>query len=362
MTRDEDRDKRPQLGSADSTVLDFVGLSWIILTCHAEARRPWASRRGHRKSMRVPLVLVEGEDSRLRNVLSTVAALVTIFTPVVGILALFRSHSTSIPSIILVLYVCFLTTSLLLLLIMQESRYHRASRYAAAMIPARKAFSSLADASWTIIEGDGSEESFLHYLRESLRFLAETYTLITDSSCRASVKMAMAFQRDNGSGHDADVQVVTLCRNEDLDSPDNSRDLISNNTDFRQIFVDNALYFLSNDLPMQLTKGYQNSHWDERLIQSGAFDYRSTIVLPIARSRFLNGQGGALRREIIGFLCIDTLATNAFNATYDVPIGQAFSQALHLALSRFRSRQLRSIDESSSSLPEREEGTHGSRP
>jgi len=208
------------------------------------------------------------------------------------------------------------------------------------MIPARKAFSSLADASWTLIEGDGSEEAFLHYLEESLRFLAETFTLITDTSCRASVKMAMAVKADSDAKPDADVQVITLCRNEPVEDSMRRRDLISNNTDFRQIFEENALYFISNDLPAQLHKGYQNSHWDEKLIQSGAFEYRSTIVLPIGRSRFLGMQPGTSRREIIGFLCIDTQATNAFNATYDVPIGQAFAQALHLALSRFRSKQL----------------------
>ena len=295
--------------------------------------------------MRVPLILAGRESSRLGVALSTVATLVTIFTPIAGILAFLRSHNSTIPSVILAVYLCFLVTLLLALLIMQESRYHRESRYAAAMIPARKAFSSLADASWTLIEGDGSEETFLHYLEESLRFLAEAYTLITDSSCRASVKMAMAFQPGGSNGQDPDVQVITLCRNEALDSPDNRRDLISNNTDFRQIFVDNSLYFLCNDLPAQLNKGYQNSHWDEKLIQSGAFEYRSTIVLPIARSRLLEPTKGASRREIIGFLCIDTQAINAFNATYDVPIGQAFAQALHLALSRFRTKQLSSTEQ-----------------
>jgi hypothetical protein len=44
-------------------------------------------------------------------------------------------------------------------------------------------------------------------------------------------------------------------------------------------------------------------------------------------------------REVIGFLCVDTLATNAFNETYDVPIGMAFAGGLHLALNRFRARQ-----------------------
>ncbi len=138
-----------------------------------------------------------------------------------------------------------------------------------------------------------------------------------------------------------------------LDDAGNRRDLISNNTDFRHIFVENSLYFLCNDLPAQLNKGYQNSHWDEKLIQAGVYEYRSTIVLPIGKSRILNSQEGVPRREIIGFLCIDTQATNAFSATYDVPIGQAFAQALHLALSRFRSKRLNSANEPQPTDPTR---------
>jgi hypothetical protein len=43
---------------------------------------------------------------------------------------------------------------------------------------------------------------------------------------------------------------------------------------------------------------------------------------------------------VIGFLFVDTMATNAFRAAYDVPIGAAFSQALHLALHKFRESKL----------------------
>src|SRR5258708_18043229 len=138
--------------------------------------------------MRVPLILPGSEPSRLGVALAAVATLVTILTPVVGVLTFVLIHTTTTPSIILAAYLCFLVTLLLALLIRQEARYHRESRYAAAMIPARKAFSSLADASWTLIEGDGSEDNFLHYLGEALRFLAETYTLLTESTRRSSVK------------------------------------------------------------------------------------------------------------------------------------------------------------------------------
>ena len=42
---------------------------------------------------------------------------------------------------------------------------------------------------------------------------------------------------------------------------------------------------------------------------------------------------------MIGFLCVDTMALNSFNETYDVPLGSAYVQALHLTMHRYRKMQ-----------------------
>jgi hypothetical protein len=277
-------------------------------------------------------------QAKLWGNLSILAVLVTVITPLVVLITFLISHSTSIPATILAVYACFLISALLFMLIRQEARYRREIRYAPAMVPLRKAFASLADASWTLLEGDGSEESFLLHLRESLRFLAEAFSLITNETCRASIKMTSASAIGDEPGRALDVEVVTLCRSTDEDEAQHiERDRIGNNTDFRQIFTENAAYFFCNNLLAQLNKGYQNSHWDARTIQANAFDYRATIVWPIARSRLIDRRARE-QREIIGFLCVDTPATDVFNETYDVPLGAAFSQALHLTLLRFRDR------------------------
>lgn len=274
--------------------------------------------------------------SRLWSMLSHLGTLVSILTPIVTIGAIILTGNADIPATILAVYVCLLVTVLLLLLLRVEGRYRREARYAPAMIPARKAFASLAGASWIMIEGDGSEGSFLLHLRESLRLIAETFSLITDAPCRASVKIITAGSTDIASH---DIQVVTVGRSVDLeDAKPADRDRIGNNTDFRQIFTGNAPYFFSNDLVAQLAKGYQNSHWDERTIEERKFDYVATIVWPIGRSKSANSHGNA-HREIVGFLCVDTLAVGVFNETYDVPLGAAFAQALDLAIQRFRVRQ-----------------------
>jgi hypothetical protein len=289
--------------------------------------------------VKLPRVFTGDTQTKFWQSLSILAVLVTIITPIVVLISFLLSHSASIPSTILAVYACFLVFALLFLLMRQEARYRREIRYGRAMVPIHKAFESLANASWTLLEGDGSEESFLLHLRESLRFLAEAFSLITNEACRASVKMTSGSAIGDAPDKAMDVEVVTLCRNTGEDeAPHPERDRIGNNTDFRQIFAENTDYFFSNNLPAQLNKGYQNSHWTERVIQTETFPYRATIGWPISRSRQIDRRAPQ-ERDVIGFLCVDTQAVNVFNEAYDIPLGAAFSQALHLTLLRFRDRE-----------------------
>jgi hypothetical protein len=284
-------------------------------------------------------VFIGDTRTKFWQLLSIVAVLVTIVTPIVALISFLISHTANVPSTILALYACFLIFVLLFLLIRQEARYRREIRYGPAMVPMHKAFESLANASWTLLEGNGSEDSFLVHLRDSLRFVAEAFSLITNETCRASIKMTSGGAIGEAPDKAMDVEVVTLCRNTGEDeAPHGERDRIGNNSDFRQIFTGNTACFFSNNLPAQLNRGYQNSHWTEHVIQTKAFSYRATIVWPIARSRQIDRRAPQ-ERDVIGFLCVDTQAVDVFNETYDVPLGAAFSQALHLTLLRFRDRE-----------------------
>lgn len=124
-----------------------------------------------------------------------------------------------------------------------------------ATTPLRKTYGCLANASWTVIEGDGSEEVFTQYLRHALQFFAEAFSHITDKPCRASIKMT---SWPNHGSRTSDVRVYTLCRSDDEQlEPASQYDQISSNTDFKQIFEENEAYFLCNDLPSEIGKGYQ---------------------------------------------------------------------------------------------------------
>jgi hypothetical protein len=272
------------------------------------------------------------EDSKLWAMTSRIGSVFGVVTPLVTVPVLIIAGNTSVPATILAIYVCVLSSVLIVLFIRQENRYLREMRYAGALLPMRKAFGEVANASWNLFHDDPSQDAFRLRLGESLRRFAEAFTLITGSQCRACIKLIQA-PENPANGHD--MLVSTLCRDhEGSDPPRHAPDRIADNTDFKQIFTEDMACFFCNDLPAKLSQGYKNSHWDEHAIEIGKFDYRATIVWPIERGTRTGTHD--VPREIIGFLCIDTLKTNSFHPTYDEALGAAFAQALYLVLHRFR--------------------------
>jgi hypothetical protein len=279
-------------------------------------------------------IWVTSQDSRPWTVLSRVSAIFGIVAPVSAITAYFLTGNISVPAAITAIYLCVLASALIVLLLRQEQRYLRDARYAPALLQMRRAYTELASASWHLYHGDSSQEAFRLRLRESLRRLAEAYTLVTGYPCRACIKMIQA--PPGTLTGDRDLLVSTLCRdNEEGDPPRHAPDRIGENTDFKQIFTENAMLFFSNDLIAQLKRGYRNSHWREEDIEKGNLDYLATIVWPIERSLTpyaLQPQ----QREIIGFLCVDTKQVKTFQKTYDEALGASFAQTLYLVLHKLR--------------------------
>lgn len=274
------------------------------------------------------------EDSTFWPVLGKLGSAFGIVATIGAIIGLAKTGKYAVPALIMSIYMCVLVTVLLFLLMRQERRYLREARYAAALLPLRKAFSEIASATWHLFnDNTPSEDAFRIRLRDSLRWLAESFTLITGSQCRACIKLIQA-PADVASNHD--FLVSTLCRdNEGAGPPRHSPDRIGDNTDFRQILAENSAAFFSNDLESMLAQGYRNSHWTDEVIRNKSFDYLATIVWPIEQGA-TSPYDKAEQREIIGFLCIDTLTKGAFVKTYDEALGASFSRALYLALHRFR--------------------------
>jgi hypothetical protein len=292
-------------------------------------------------------------------VLTRTATLLGIVFPVATIASLLATGSGTVPATILSIYVCALATALVFVLIRQENRYYnelisredryeneikkfqskiaefqRITQYGPATMPMRAAYTSVAEASWNLFQGDRSQTTFRLHLQEALRYFAEAFLITTGYRCRASIKV---IRDPSNNANPNDLEVATLCR--DTHDPEKARvepDRIVDNTDFKQIFREPRGFFICNDLPAaRISKGYKNSHWNEQVIENESFEYRATIVWAIDRAA-PDLADGKDAREIIGFLCVDTLQTSAFHDTYDVALGAAFSQVLHLALHRYR--------------------------
>lgn len=282
--------------------------------------------------MRLPAWLTN-QDSVAWPAISRVSSIFGLIAPIAAIVTFIATNNFTVPALIIAIYLCVLVTTLTALLIRQERRYLREARYAPALLPLRRAYSEVARSSFGLYYGDRSQEAFRLGLQESLRRLAEAFTLITGTQCRACIKV---IQAPSTSPAGDDILVSTLCRgNEDVGAPRHAPDRVGDNTDFRQIFADNRSHFFSNNLPGDLSRGYKNSHWNERDIQDGTVDYRATIVWPIERGP-ISRLDHDVPREIIGFLCVDTQSTGVFLESYDVALGASFAQALYLALHRLR--------------------------
>lgn len=289
------------------------------------------------------------KDSKLWSTFSRIGAIFSIVTPLVTLIVVLIGGASSTPPIVLAAYVCVLTSILVVVLIRQENRYmvefkkyeaekqtfQRLTQYGPAGLPMRRAFSFVAAASWHLVKGDGSRDAFRLRLKDSLEFFASAFTTITGSKCRASIKL-IQIPPDTTSGRE--MQVVTLCRDENSAYPEiREPDRLVDNTDFKQIFIEDKRFFFCNDLRARVSRGYRNSHWNERTFEEDSFEYKATIVWPIERGEYDTQSNES--REIIGFLCIDTLKVGAFSDMYDPSIGAAFSQALYLALHHFRETQ-----------------------
>lgn len=86
-------------------------------------------------------------------------------------------------------------------------------------------------------------------------------------------------------------------------------------------------YFYGANLPADKTYKNQRTGWKKL--------YRSTIVVPIQYCPVVSAQG---KRDVLGFLCVDTRSTYLLNDTYHVQFLAAFADQMYNFLSIMRRR------------------------
>lgn len=193
-------------------------------------------------------------------------------------------------------------------------------------------------------------------LQQIMNELAELYTLLTGTKCRATLKTVYsrngklyvyAMARD---GKSADTN-----KKKDKERQSGNLDPIEENVDFSYLYDDfgpNSRCFFCNDLTTKRNyrtssfKVYGNppenvsihDRWSQfvRHEKDWPLPYRSTIVWPVQQreSRLL-----PLRDTLgcIGFLAIDSESRNVFREKWDFPIGATISDALFHPLKLYAS-------------------------
>lgn len=108
------------------------------------------------------------------------------------------------------------------------------------------------------------------------------------------------------------MELMTLCRS-DKTLVESATELqeripVHKNTDFKLIMVETYPYFAFNNLKnfeKETRTEYENTtdHWEKK--------YLATIVFPI--SKCISSHKEKESFEVLGFLCVDTLSTQAFS-------------------------------------------------
>lgn len=158
--------------------------------------------------------------------------------------------------------------------------------------------------------------------------LASAFDSVTGAACRVSIKELYTTEGADGAPA---LAVRTLAMSSRGEPAGEHPDWVSDNSDFASILSGSVPRFLSNDLVADLVTGYRNSHWTpERLkewARTGRYPYRSAIVWPIRAQ--VEPATAKQRWSTIGFLCVDSAETAAFDPKLDIDVGEIVAHALY---------------------------------
>lgn len=240
----------------------------------------------------------------------------------------------------LYLFVCFQCVVFIVVLTVEEFRWHRKARHAEAASDIHMAYHYLRDAHAALLEPGGGQEKYAsHLLQQSLDKFAAAWSLITGASCRTCVIQVIA--DPNGTNMEDSVYVSMLCRNENMPlSTGPAMDRLKDNSDFHLLWAyPHKRWFVCNDLITEIRHGYKNSHWTTEDVANDTVTYHAACVWPIRklitpadRVPTFNATSNHQTSEqvLVGYLCVDSLTRGIFDESkrYDFHLGAGFADAL----------------------------------
>lgn len=298
---------------------------------------------------RIPIGLI--------NFLTIVSSIITIATPIAGVISLKKLYPEK--NVILIIYIVTIVVLLAMFVIM----FRYMIKYRKLFIGARKIttskFSGLnrnfRNSYFDILSYQKSgkltvellTETVKNFLQKSLDDICEIYKEFSYQDISACIKYIDSV----GIIDREKATIKTFVRSSSTDSKRNENDnnclepiFVKENTDFYSILSPNSTnkksYFYQRNL-IQYAKdaekhgdSYNNStkNWERY--------YKSTIVIPISianKRLFFNSRKDCY--DVIGFLCIDSLSTDAFlekDERYNVDVAQAFAAEMYVILNQYK--------------------------
>jgi len=191
-------------------------------------------------------------------------------------------------------------------------------------------------------------------LQKVLSRFAESFCVIVDAPCRTCIKVIAIIPPEGKTEEDIPENeridrsyARTFCRDEATlqeigslpESP--TENPVPNNTAFRRLFEDAGLgCWTGNDLPHKKTYVNTSMHkYGPVEDDSWPLPYRAAMVWPIrvitdqARPSVTPGHFTG-QQDIIGYLAVDTVATNVFREYIDFHVGALLADALYIFLDR----------------------------
>lgn len=277
------------------------------------------------------------------NLLGVLAACATLGTVIYTIV----TAEKDVPGKILAIELSIFFLVAIILLAAREFVYSRKARFAEAQTSIHNSLHKLRNC-WFSIQFGGLKDDILREISQSLEDFAFAFSLITGAHCRACIKDVYVDADRQGREEigPRDIRVNTLVRSEDsvADELFAEPDWLVDNSDFEDLFAfPNLRCFFENDLIRRKRKGvYKNSHWTEERISRGDLDYISTIVWPvrkILKTEVPDVEPITERQDLVGFLCVDSLARGVFRKRFDFWLGAGYSDCLYMVIKALKLRE-----------------------
>ncbi len=291
----------------------------------------------------------------LINLISVASGIVTILSPIVGVIVAIITGekikiATTIAFVTLFAFMCILFFRMkkyrqlaIKRMRVTSEKFHKLSHESRNVF-----FDTLHSYKVNSLTCNELNSMYQAYISKVLDNLCEVINSFTEREICACVKL-FSYTEDEEVIDENDSQLVTFCRSNNSDTDRDNYEkhktkpiFMRDNTDFREIIdcEQDKDYFYKGNLAEykkeleKIGKTYRNTN------ENWSKYYRGTIVVPI-RIEFkrLYHQKKNDSYHIIGFLCVDSMSTDAFTEeqeNYNVDIVKSYADIIYLLLSQYK--------------------------